>query len=251
MEKLQRRRETRLVRMNEIRFSRFLADYVKAKYNHIHMEAVHVFNDISEKNPGKKDMRKTIEFLKMTTQYTSYNQYYARRKESSDSGPGTVPISNDNMVLNITLMSREEAEKQHEIPSSDFPEAEKQHEIPSSDFPEAEKQHEIPSSDFPEAETEGEITQMVIPQDVYEGLLEELRSDPDLYRLFNDFPDSETQQVDIETQQVDIETRQVDIPVDIPDNETQQGDSNDDMWDAYSIDNEQTPLERELSLLGF
>ena len=246
MEALKKRREARGARMDETRHARFIADYVKSKYNHIYTEALHFYNDIQEKNPGKKDLRKTVDFIRMTTQYTSYSQYYKRRKESSNSRPKTAQI-NDNMVLNITLMSHQESSKtqyeiplsdfheaeiQHEIPLSDFPEVEIQHEIPLSDFPQAEIQHEIPLSDFPEAEIQHEMPQTVIPEDMYESLMNELRMDPDLHRIFNDIPDNE-------------------IQADIPDNEIEQGDNNDDMWDAFNIDNEQTPLERELSQLGF
>ena len=239
-----RRKETRAKRMGQVRKARFISDYVMSKYNDIYTEAEQIFNFLSEKNPKKKDVRKTEEFLRMTTEYHSYNEYYSRLKCTTRNctTPKTTPTNENNMVLNITLMSREEtSRKQHEIPSVDLPQAE----IPPVDLPQAEippvdlPQAEIPPVDLPQAEIPPvDLPQAEIPNDMYEGLIEELRNDPDLKRIFDDdFPYVETRQEEVETH------------LEEADNETQH--SNDDMWDAFDISNQQTPLELELSRLGF
>ena len=268
MDKLQRRRKVRSAYTDKNRHARFISEYVKARHNHIYMEADQIFRDIREKNPQKKDMCKTEEFLKITTQYTSYAHYYNRRRTTLKK-PGNKdnmvcniapkkPKNMDNMLLNITLIPCEEIstknqdeipppaihelETQDEIPPPAIHELETQDEIPSPAIPELETQDEIPPPAIPELETQDETPQLVIPEPVYKDLLQELRNDPDLYRIFNDMdiPDNENQQTDTTVDNDDM---------DILDNESQQTDttvSNDDMWDVFNIFNEQTPLEREL-----
>ena len=273
MDKLQRRRKVRAEYTDKNRHARFISEYVKARHNHVYMEADQFFRDIRERNPHKKDMCKTEEFLKITTQYTSYAHFYKRRKttpkkpENKDNMVRNIapkkPKNMDNMLLNITLMSCEETstknqdetplpaipelETQDEIPPPAIPELETQDEIPPPAIPELETQDETPQLVIPELETQDETPQLVIPEHVYKELLQELRNDPDLYRIFNDMdiPDNENQQTDTTVDNDDMN---------IPDNESQQTDttvSNDDMWDVFNIFNEQTPLERELLRLGF
>ena len=229
------------------RHSRFISEYVKARHNDIYMEADQIFRDIQEKNPHKKDMCKTEEFLKITAQYTSYAHYYNRRKTTSKK-PGNKdnmvcniapkkPKNEDNMVLNIQLISSEETSTKNkdEIPPpAIILEQETQDEIPPPAILELETQDEIPPPAIPELET----PQLPIPDHVYEDLLRELRNDPDLYRIFNDIDilDNENQQADttVDNDDMDNENQQADTTVDNDDmdNESQQADTtvdNDDM----------------------
>ena len=266
MDKLQKRRKVRSVYTDKNRHARFISEYVKARHNHIYMEADQIFRDIRERNPRKKDIRKTEEFLKITTQYTSYAQFYNRRKttpknpENKDNMVRNIAPKNpkimDNMQLNITLMPCGETSTKNqdeipppaipelETPQLVIPELETQDETPQLVIPELETQDETPQLVIPELETQDETPQLVIPEHVYEDLLQELRNDPDLYKIFNDMdiPDNENQQTDttVDNDEMDNESQQTDTTL-----------SNDDMWDVFNIFNEQTPLERELLRLGF
>ena len=260
-QQLKKRRKVWANRMDETRHARFITEYVKAKYNDIYTEALQLYNDIKEKNPTKKDPRKTLEFLRITTPYTSYTEYYKRQKGSSNSSPNTLQISNDNMLLNVELMplshirqvgiplshGREaeshgpeaeshgpEAKSHGPEAESHGPEAESHGPEAESHGPEAESHGREAESHGPEAESHGpeaeshgpEAEIPIMSQDMYESLVAELRKDPELQRIFEDIPDEFYN----------------------PDNEDMS--YNPDMWDSFSID-EPTPLEVELSQFGF
>ena len=217
MDKLQRRRELRAKRTEENLHAKFISGYIKAKHHDIYMEAYQTYWRVKEKNPARKDMTKTVDFLKMTTPYTSYPvYYYSRRKETEKNKGDTPPKKTKNtydIVLNIPLISANEiATRNDETQPPDS------HEIPTrNDETQPPDSHEIPTRndetqppDSHEIATANDETQpLVISGTVYEDLLQEINQDPDLYRIFND--------------------------MDIPDI--------DDMLD--------TPLERELNQLGF
>ena len=256
-----KRRKVWANRMDETRRARFITDYVKAKHKDIYTEALQLYNDIRGKNPTKKDPRKTIEFLRITTAYTSYTDYYKRGRRSSDSSPNTLQIRNDNMLLNVELMPLShlpkvgiplsrgpeaeshgpeaeshgpeaeshspEAESHGPEAESHCPEAESHSPEAESHGPEAESHGPEAESHSPEAESHGPEAEIpIMSQDMYETLVAELREDPELRRIFDHIPDEPYN----------------------PDNEDMF--DNADMWDSYSID-EPTPLEVELSQFGF
>ena len=226
MDRLLTRRNAQVARNRNNTHARFISQYVKAKHNHIYMEADQFFKDIQERNPGKKDPSKTDEFVKFTTPYSSRYQYYNRTK--------SLPAKrkrqhNDNMALNIQLMTLDGiAGTQHESPPLDIPEPPARHESPPLDIPEPPARHESPPLDIPEPPARHESPSLDIPEHVYEELLQEIRKDPDLHAIFND--------MDIQTDEY-LQT-------------SSTGD-NDDMWDVFNICNETTPLESELLRLGF
>ena len=232
MDKLIRRRELRAKRTEENLHAKFISGYIKAKYHDIYTEAYQAYWRVREKNPARKDMTKTVDFLKMTTPYTSYPvYYYSRRKETGKNKGDTPPKKTRNtydIVLNIPLISANEIATRndetqppdsHEIPTrNDETQPPDSHEIAiRNDETQPPDSHEIPTRndetqppDSHEIATRNDETQpLVISGTVYEDLLQEINQDPDLYRIFND--------------------------MDIPDI--------DDMLD--------TPLERELNQLGF
>ena len=218
MSNLQRRRELRVKRTEENNHARFISRYIKAKHHDIYTEADQAYWSVREKNPARKDMTKTVDFLKMTTPYTSYPVfYYSRRKETRKNKDNTPPKKTKNtydIVLNIPLISAQEIPTRndetqppdiHEMPTrDDETQPPDIHEMPTrNDETQPPDIHEMPQPlGIPKQ-------QLDIPGPVYEDLLQEINQDPDLYRIFND--------------------------MDIPDI--------DDMLD--------TPLERELNQLGF
>ena len=237
-DRLRKRRERAAKRTDKVMHASFISEYVRIKYNDAYKEADRVYYDIKEKNPNRKNMLKTVDFLQLTTPYSSYPVYYYSRRKTArearrnkgDSTPKRTR-NTDNMVLNIDLIPSDEIPAHtHEIP----PPAIEQHEIPpqtpaieQDEIPPqtpAIEQDEIPPQ--PPAIEQDEIPlQLDIP--AYEAILQELRQDPDLYRIFNNFntPDN-------------------DDDMDIP--------SNEDMWDVITTAaNEPTPLERELSQLDY
>ena len=252
MEKLQRRRILRTARTKRDVHARFISAYVKSRHPDVYSEADEVFNQIQRDNPGKKDMTKTDEFMKLTTKYCSRRRFYGRIRTTPQENHQ--PNHEDNMVLNIELMTTSDMAatipelpplEQHE-PSSpptipELPPLE-QHE-PSSpptipELPPLE-QHEpsspptIPELRPPEQHEPSspptipelrppEQNELVIPEHVYQSLLDEIASDPELSLIFND---------------MDIQSH--------------DNNDNNDIWDAFNISTEPTPLESELIDLGF
>ena len=188
------------------------------------MEADQTYKYIQRENPQKKDMRKTNEFMRITTPYKTLRAYYERtgRKKA-----GSNQQHEDNMVLNIELIPFQGT--QHETPppetQHEAPPPETQHEAPppetQHDPPPPETQH-----DPPPPEIQHETQQLLLPDHLFEELLQEIRKDPDLSNIFNDMDN-----LDVECQQV---------------SNTEGEGGDDDMWDVFNICNEPTPLELEL-----
>ena len=147
------------------------------------MEAEQAYLTMKEKNPARKDMTKTVDFLKMTTPYTSYPvYYYSKRKETQktsrnkrDTPPKNKTRNTYDMVLNIPLISGQEiATRNDETHPPDS------HEIPT-------RNDETQPPDSHEITTRNDETQpLVMSGTECEDLLREINQDPDLYRIFND-----------------------------------------------------------------
>ena len=120
-DKLKRRKELRTKRDVEGRHARFIAEYVRIKHAGVYREANCCYNTIREKNPDKKDARKTDEFTRLTTQYQSRRAYYLRHRY----GQPPSQRYNDNLQLNIELMDvgiQTPPETQTETPPETQPE---------------------------------------------------------------------------------------------------------------------------------
>ena len=224
MERLNKRKEKRQARTDEIRKARFITDYLRAKYNHIYNEAIQFYNDVIERNPGKKDPRKTIDFLRTTTEYTSYNEYYTRPKQSSSrqKNTDTTPRQSSNTVeavLNIPLIPP------HEIQASSDEGISDNEDIQHSDGTNDDTSNSVQETQQPPAILDQEL---VISDSVYQDILQTLRQDPDLNMIFNDMDILENEEIRYD----------------------HDDDRSNDLWDSFNI-SEPTPLERELELQGF
>ena len=231
MEKNRRRREKRHARTDEIRKARFITDYLRAKYNHIYNEATQFYNNVIERNPGKKDPRKTIDFLRTTTEYTSYNQYYSRPKQLSSqqkntdttprqtSNTDTTPRQTSNTVeavLNIPLIPAREIQSSSDEGISD-----------NEDIQHSDGTNDDTSNSVQETQQQQPPVivdqELVISDSVYQDILQTLRQDPDLNMIFNDMDILENEEIRYD----------------------HDDDRSNDLWDSFNI-SEPTPLEREL-----
>ena len=237
MSNLERRRELRAKRTVESNHAKFISQYMKSKHPDIYAEAEQVYQSMKERNPGRKDITKTIDFLKFTTPYTTYPVYYYQRRKTTQKNKGDTAQTTKNirhtmhdMVLNIPLISSQEMAARSDI--SHPPDITEQppaiHEQPPTipeqppaihEHPPAVHEQPPPIHEQPQAIPE---QQLVIPDQLYEDLLQELRQDPDLYRIFNN---------------MDSPGNDMDIP-------------DSDMWDVFNMC-EPTPLEAELARQGF
>ena len=110
MNKLERRKITRRARELANRRAKFIETYIRAKHVKVYEEADRVYKNIEKNNKGKKDLRKTSEFLLLTTKYKNIRQYYDRpnRTTATKQYPDNMVLSKqyqDTMVLNIPLMN--------------------------------------------------------------------------------------------------------------------------------------------------
>ena len=233
MDKLHRRRVTAAKRTSENNRNKFIVKYVEAIHGDIHEEAQQLYGEIKNKNPGRKDLTKTVEFMQKVTPFRSIPvYYYTRQKESKPARKNTKGTSSTTqMVLNIPLMEFTEMPATV-MATSTTNDVEMS---PSQPGDEQEEDREMPQPQ-PGDEQEDQPSHLDMPYHIYEEVLQEIRQDPELFQIFNDFnvPDHDGENND-------------DMWVNVLDHD---GENNDDMWDSFVID-EQTPLERELSRIGY
>ena len=230
MDKLKRRKELRVKREHEGRHTRFIAEYVKIKHHDVYMEADRYYKTIRGKNPNKKDARKTDDFTKLTTQYNTRRAYYMRHYRGKNAR--NRQQYNDNLVLNIELMQVETPpETQVETQPETQVETQPETQVETQPETQVETQPETQVETQPETqvETQPETQQLFLHDHLFEGLMDEIRNDPDLYQIFNDFDNTCN------------ECRQP------PEGEG----SNDDMGEVFNVYGGPTPLEHELTRLGF
>ena len=224
-------------------------------YGDIYTEAQELYEDIKRKNPGRKDLTKTVDFMSVAMPYKTIPLYYYAKEKKQQQKPRRTSTprstsSTSHMVLNIPLMASTEisttAMEDTEIPSTTTT---RDLEIPASppmlDQTTAMEDTEIPSTTTtrdleipaspPMLDQEDPTPQLEIPDHVYEDLLHELRQDPELYKILNDFNPLDHNDTGI----------QENVEIQYDDDE-----GNKDMWDAFTFQ-EQTPLERELLRQGY
>ena len=249
MENKQRKNTARRILSIKSKHDRFISGYVKAKHPEAYMEAEEFYMQLNKTYPDKRDLCKTIEFLRITAGVKNINEYYYRnkvfkRKEKNH----TV----DNMVLEIPLLNH----------------------------------NTLTNNQTEEVNVHANESPLVIPDSLYEDLVQELRNDPDLYAIFNDMNNvdlSQEHQAIVETipevenipifndmNNVDLSQEHQAIVETIPEVENIPGKEHaltveniTDLIqelcedpDTYNIFNsmdidEQTPLERDLFALGY
>ena len=84
------------------RDSAFIVQYLKAKAPETVVDAENFLEELRQKYPNKRDLTKTLEFLRNTTEYQDYREFYQRKKP--DKKTGSTPPSTDNIAINIPLL---------------------------------------------------------------------------------------------------------------------------------------------------
>ena len=208
--------------------NKFISKYVEGLHNKIYTEAERLYNEIKEKNPDRRDMTKTVEFMRAVEPHKTIPVYYymkwMEQQEYSTKNSTTTTTTNDgkHMVLNIPLMPLTEIARTTE----DLETAEPLPIINQQD-PEMPEPLPIINQQDPTTTTQDpEIQHLEIPLEAYEEALYELRQDPDLFNIFDDFNTTIQENVEI------------------------YDEANNDMWDVHTIETE-TLLERELRQNGY
>ena len=247
MESKQRKNTTRRLLTLTSKHDRFISAYLKAKYPEVYGEADEFFTQLNKLYPDKRDLRKTIEFLRITAGIKNLNEYYYRNKISKRLEKNHTA---DNMVLEIPLLNQNtltnnQNEEVNESPLV-IPEEVNVHanELPLV-IPEEVNVHanEPPLVIPEEVNVHANEPPLVIPDHLYEDLIQELRKDPDLRAIFKDMND------------VDLSQEHQPIPETIPEVENinhliQELCEDSDTHNVLNID-EPTPLEWELYTLGY
>ena len=213
MEKNKQKNTTRRLLTSTDKHDRFISTYVQEKYPDIYTEANSFYTRLDQMYPGKRDLRKTAEFLHTTQGVKSMYQHYYRNKCNKKK-----TYSPDTMQLRIQFLDQNEIPMgmlqqknayASEVPSvtdisSTVPDlhADEPSGIPdvhadeSSSIPDlhADEPSGIPdvhadeSSSIPDVHADEPLC---IPDNVYQDLLRELREDPNLKAIFSDFESSE------------------------------------------------------------
>ena len=234
MDKHQKRRLRDTKRTVDNLRNKFIAKYVEGMYGDVYVEAQELYEDVRRKNPGRKDLTKTVEFMNAAMPYKAIPFYYyvKQRKLSQTCEPTsskptrTRSTTTSRMVLNIPLMPLTSTTSP---PISTTSDVENPPSPPISTTSDVEIPPSQPISTTSDVEIPPSQPQLEIPAHVYSDILQELRQDPDLWQILNDF----NNQDDI-GQNVEIGH--------------EHDEGRNDMWDSFQ---DQTPLERELELQGY
>ena len=229
MENRERKKYTRKQQTIKIRHDRLVSRYIQFKYPEAYAEAEAYYTHLETKYPNKRDLCKTLDFIRLTTGAATYTEYYHRKRQ------GNKPKNKG-----------ETAKKQHTIMDNMV--------------------LEIPLIDSDMAKEELSLN---IPQ--YEELMQEIRDDPDLYCIFNNFTTPGDEILDMsgaENLEVTVQHTRESFPG-VPDQtyedlvrEITEDPELKSIFDDIEItedpelkdifdDIEQTPLEMELSELGW
>ena len=221
--KLQKHHARKELRKKD-RHDRFIASYVRAKHSEVYMEAERFYNHVDERNPSKRDLCKTVEFLQCTTSFKTFNEYYKRGKSSSkthgknQSSKTKGKNQSLGIVLTIPLMPNKKPKEPlvntFEPPPPPLAIPDQTEVMNTGDEP------PLAMSDQTEVMNTSDEPPFPMSNQMYEDLLEELGKDPDLQSILNDMS--------------------------IPQNENDEDSLCQDLWDV-----QQTPLESELFKLGY
>ena len=159
----------------------FIAKYIEGLHRNVYNQAEEFYQTVKYKNPGVKDLTKTAEFIETVTPNATIPRHYTskRREHLIRRDPPQQGNNMSRMVLNIPLM---------EVPPQTttvqpLPPSLPQDDVSSPSHPETSTVQPLPPS-LPQ----DDVSSPLHP-DVYKTLLEGLRSDPDLWNIFNDFQD--------------------------------------------------------------
>ena len=240
MERNIRKKITRQNLSAKSRQDRFISGYVQIKHSQVYDEAMAYYNELDQRYPGKRDLCKTIEYLRMTG-VKSYVEYYKKRtysgtKREKQSEEKTK--IRDNMVLEIPLQKHpNKALVKHQegydndlesilttpnyqeimqaitndpVLFSFYNDQTANNIVDMSEIPQIEATIEIPQIEATienTGEHMGENSFPDIPDHVYNEIVEELSKDTDLATIFDDMDvdiDYELQQTELEKELISL-----------------------------------------------
>ena len=155
-EKQKIKNESRKRHQHGLRRAMAVSDYLLLTATDQHRQATEFVEKLEEKYPGKRDVRKTVEFRKWQREQLMNNKQPSATQSPQDQDN---TINKKEMVLRIPLMNADTEAKQ----------------IPSVSLP-GETQEDGLTSIFDE-----------IPADVLDEMMAEIRADPALSAIINDF----------------------------------------------------------------
>ena len=208
--------------------TQFIAAYTEALHPDIYNKADKMYEELKELYPGKRDVRKTPQFLSLTTGTKSINSYYYKKKmskktrqEKFDNMVLTIPLEKYTHPQSTSINPNETSASTLELTSINPDETNPPTVVLTSINPDETNLSTVVLTSTNPDETNapaGELTSGIMSDHIYNDLLAELAKDPDLTKIFNDFDDI---------------LKEDDIIID------------------YQDMDEQTPLEWELHNLGY
>ena len=191
---------------------KFISKYVEAVHGDIFVEAQEIYESIRRKNPGTKDLTKTVDFMNTALPNTPVPFYYfVKQRKGSKTGESKASKATrasstamSHMALNIPLISLplptatdvEKPPSQSSMPlpsvtDVEIPPSQSSMPLPSVtdvEIPPSQSSLPLPSvTDVEKPPSSPLQPQLDIPANVYADLLQELRQDPELWKILNDF----------------------------------------------------------------
>ena len=193
----------------------FIVNYVKGLHSKVYTEAEEFYQKVKSRNPRVKDLTKTAEFMGTVMPGAAIPRHYTSKKRSHLISPQP----QTEMVLNIPLLPQSITQPLLSRVSTSPP-------------------PEVSTSSFE------------LSPEVYEELLNQLKSDPELWKILNNFPFEEnTDDINNLVAEDMGDTFRAD---DLTPLELELEDINnlvaEDMRDTFGAD-DLTPLEHELEAL--
>ena len=206
VEREARREDTRRKRQERV-----MCAYVKHAHPAVYKEMCDVYNDLNEKYPKTRDLRKTPHFIRLRRKVVSEASEKntsefslrtpLRRKvvsEASEKNTNVFSLRIPLMKATTTTLtpaavsSPPVAVSSPSVAVSQSPVAVSSPSVAVSQSPVAVSSPSVAVSQSPVAVSSPSVAVLPpVPDDIYEGLLEEIRKDSNLWEIFQDFPGQE------------------------------------------------------------
>ena len=225
MDKNQRKNRRRRQLTQTHQRALFIAGYTQELHPDIYNKANQMYEELKELHPDKRDIRKTPQFLSLTTGTKSINSYYYKKKmlkkttqEKLDTMVLEIPLTRINNPSTLELTSINNPDETNpstlELTSINNPDETNPStlELTSINNPDETNPStlELTSINDNPDETNpstGELTTSdIMPDHIYKHILSELTKDPDLTKILNDFESLEEDDIIIDYQNFDEPT---------------------------------------------
>ena len=193
MDRLQQKRSARKLLVQSKRKDKLISAYIQAKHPEIYAEATAFYQNLDALYPTKRDLCKTVEFLRITTGASNYHSYYYQRKlEKKQSEKKAAETTTPEMVLQIPLLTQETVQAQTtlDIPGAADVITEVQQDHALRDVFKEMTTHETVQREDPSCQSlvqdQNEAEKLQIETTSYQSLVQELLNDPMLQDAFED-----------------------------------------------------------------